>query len=546
MNCQEARRLIDQGITPKSYPQVNADLGFHLAKCSDCRAYREHRTALLSQLLAQKLPSEPASPQPASDSPHPSRITLSSPKPGEKPSLSSSLRQRIQQANFAHVLWVLSIALLIIVPVGGVLWFTTVLVRAHQNVSAMIVPTPAPTQQEPIPEAFSEPHTQTPLPPPTIAPTTINHSLETLPPIEQTVAMSNTATPDIEATEELQIGQAPPLEPWDSHSSQQQSTPVSTRLPDIVPTPWPTIQSLLPTPTSTPIPVYAPSQQPDYTDTTRTEPPPAGDAVTVLLLGNDRRPGETGVPRTDTLMLLRADPVNQRIALLSMPRDLWVTVPGYGGTRINAAYVWGEIYEAPGGGLELARQTVSTLFGIPVDYVFMADFEGFINLIDVLGGITVEVDKELYDASFPTMDYGYTVAHFLPGPQHMDGITALTYSRIRHPDSDFIRNLRQQAVIMGIANRLRERGDLHNVVTIDTITGVLRGYVQTTMPEDRLVGLVWALRHMQAEHIERYSITSDQVLWGVSGDPYALVAPQAVVDDLAAKFLQGEPQPAAP
>jgi LCP family protein required for cell wall assembly len=441
--------------------------------------------------------------------------------------------------NVAHMFWVVSITLLILVPLGGIIWFTTVLVRAHQDVSAMIVPTPEPVLTSPMQAVAHE--QATPLPVPTLPPTAA-HALTLLTPLEPTLVVTDTRPPDGENAD-VWVGQAPPLEPWNSDGTRPHVTPVSTRLPDIIPSPWPTIQSLLPTPPPTPILLAAPppAQQSgnDTGGTTRTEPPPAGDAITVLLLGNDRRPGETGVPRTDTLMLLRADPHSQRIALLSMPRDLWVTVPGYGATRINAAYVWGEIYQAPGGGLELARQTVSNLFGIPVDYVIMVDFEGFINLINVLGGITVEVEKELYDASFPTMNYGYTVAHFLPGSQQMDGETALTYSRIRHPDSDFMRNLRQQAVIMGIANRVRERGDLTTIMTVDTITRALRGYVQTTMPEERIVGLVWALRHVQ--EVERYAITSDQVLWGSSNDPYALVAPQAVLEELAAKFHHMQP-----
>jgi len=271
--------------------------------------------------------------------------------------------------------------------------------------------------------------------------------------------------------------------------------------------------------------------------------PPAGttEAMTLLFLGNDRRPGEGGIPRTDAILLVRAEPSKNRIALLSLPRDLWVNVPGYGGTRINAAYVWGETYQTPGGGLELSRQTVSALLDMPIDYVTMVDFQGFMGLIDAIGGVTVNVEKELYDPSFPTMDYGYTVAHFLPGPQHMDGETALTYSRTRHPDSDFMRNLRQQAMLEAIVRRLHERGDLQNLATIDQITAALRSYVQTTIPQERIVGLVWALRTVQPGQIEHYSITSDMVNWGVGSDAYALVAPPDVLTGLRNQFLGLQP-----
>src|SRR5204863_5302859 len=94
----------------------------------------------------------------------------------------------------------------------------------------------------------------------------------------------------------------------------------------------------------------------------------AGAPVTVLLLGSDQRPDETGAARTDAIMIARIDPQSHRVALLSLPRDLWVEIPGYGHTRINAAYVWGVTYGEPGGGIALARTTVGHLLGIPIDY----------------------------------------------------------------------------------------------------------------------------------------------------------------------------------
>lgn len=312
-------------------------------------------------------------------------------------------------------------------------------------------------------------------------------------------------------------------------------TPIVTTLPEITgPSEWPTIQSLLPTPRPTPMPV---GQSPGAERPLARQVPDAGAALTLLLLGTDLRPGEQDAPRTDTIMLVRADPQQKRIALLSLPRDLWVTVPEYGTTRINTAYVWGEIYQAPGGGMGLSSRTVSYLLGLTIDHVMVVDFEGFISLIDTLGGITVEVEKELYDPSFPTMDYGYTIAHFLPGPQQMDGATALMYSRIRHPDSDFMRTRRQQAVLTAIGQRLRERGDLQNLASLDRITGALKGYVRTDMPEERLIGLGWALRHIDASQVEYYAVSSDMVLWGVGNDPYALVLPQEIINQLRSQFL---------
>jgi LCP family protein required for cell wall assembly len=255
---------------------------------------------------------------------------------------------------------------------------------------------------------------------------------------------------------------------------------------------------------------------------TISEPTPEpGEPITILLLGNDQRPGEKTVPRTDSIMVARIDPQSGRVALLSFPRDLIVQIPGYGSTRINAAYVWGETYNAPGGGMALASSTISNLIGKPINYVVMVDFAGFIGAIDSIGGVTVNVTKELYDPQFPTMDYGYTEAHFEVGPQHMDGITALTYSRIRHPDSDFRRIERQQAVLVAIGARLKERGDLQNLVDADQITGALREYVRMDIPRDRLLGLVWALRNLDSTAVEHYTIDENMVTFGLGEDRYA-------------------------
>jgi LCP family protein required for cell wall assembly len=295
--------------------------------------------------------------------------------------------------------------------------------------------------------------------------------------------------------------------------------------------PTPTLRpSATPRPSPTPLPTAVPA-------TPTAAPPPAGGPVTVLLLGSDRRPGEGDPPRTDAIIVARIDPDRHRVALLSLPRDLWVEIPGYGEARINAANVWGTIYHDPDGGLGLARKTVGNLLGTPIDYAVMIDFEGFIGAIDSLGGIDVDVPKELYDGQFPTMDYGYTVAHFLPGRQHMDGATALMYSRIRHPDSDFARMRRQQAVLVGLLDRLRQGNAPQTLKSLEDVTAALRGYVQTDMPEERIVGLAWALRNFSPDRVERYVVDANMISFGVGDDRYAEVIQPGAMDSLVGQLL---------
>ncbi len=267
------------------------------------------------------------------------------------------------------------------------------------------------------------------------------------------------------------------------------------------------------------------------------ELPAVDTAITVLLMGSDQRPGETSPSRMDAIMVVRIEPQRQRIALLSLPRDLVVEIPGYGWARINTATVYGA-YAADQDNIPLMRATVSNLLGIPIDYVVRMDFMGFIGAIDAIGGITIEVEQELYDAAYPTMDYGYTTVHFLPGRQHMDGETALQYSRVRHMDSDFDRMQRQQAVVLGVLERLRTQNALTQLQRIASVTTALRDYVQTDLPEERMINLAWAFRHMTLDSIERYTLDANMVsMYVIPDDPYAQFALPGTIEMLVQQLL---------
>jgi LCP family protein required for cell wall assembly len=267
--------------------------------------------------------------------------------------------------------------------------------------------------------------------------------------------------------------------------------------------------------------------------------PGAPEPVTVLLLGTDRRPGENVTPRSDAVLLARIDPARKRVALLSLPRDLWVAIPGHGNNRLNAAYLWGERDGPPGGGLALARATVSDTLGLPIDYGVVVDFRGFAGIIDALGGVNVDVPRPLVDREFPTADYRVTTVRFAAGRQRMDGARALAYARIRHPDSDFERGLRQQAVLVAIAERLRERGDLATWFAARRVSAALVGYVQTDMPVERMLELIWALRDLDPAAVERYAFTEADVRFGVDNDRIAQAPRPGVVERYARLLLYG-------
>jgi LCP family protein required for cell wall assembly len=281
--------------------------------------------------------------------------------------------------------------------------------------------------------------------------------------------------------------------------------------------------------TATPLPVTA---------TPVVTPSPAvvdQPAMTVLLLGSDRRPQENTPARTDAVMVMRIDPQQQRIALLSLPRDLMVNIPGYGWSRINAANVYGDIYPSLGGGMALATQTVSQVIGQPIDYTVRVDFAGFIAAIDTLTGVPVQVTNDLYDDRFPTMDYQYTTVSFQVGETVMDGSTALVYSRIRHPDSDFARMARQQQVITGIAKRLQSGGFLETLATTANITDALVGHAQTTMPRDTIVSVAWAMRTTPLTNFSYHVF--NEISYGSGNDRYAMYANAGAIERIVQQWL---------
>src|ERR1700682_2547645 len=169
----------------------------------------------------------------------------------------------------------------------------------------------------------------------------------------------------------------------------------------------------------------------------------------VLILGSDARPDEIKngvVGRTDTMLLLVADRATPRLAMVSIPRDLWVPIPGHGQERNNAAYECG--------GSQTAKQTVSNLLSQRVDRYAFIGLQGVRDVVDAVGGVDITVAQAIHDDTYPTDDYGYQTVDIPAGRQHMDGDTALKYARTRHQDSDFGRIARQQQVIAAVRTAL--------------------------------------------------------------------------------------------
>mgnify|MGYP006288622851 FL=1 len=178
------------------------------------------------------------------------------------------------------------------------------------------------------------------------------------------------------------------------------------------------------------------------------------EQVTVLLLGVDERSQESGPWRTDTMILMTLDPETKQAGVLSIPRDLWVPIPGHGDRRINAAHFLGDLYDHPDGGPGLAVETVEYNLGVPIDYYVRVNFEAFVTFVDQIGGVDVYVEKTINDPTYPDHHYGYDPLYIEEGWHHFNGEMALKYARTRHGSNDFDRARRQQQVMMAILNRI--------------------------------------------------------------------------------------------
>lgn len=190
------------------------------------------------------------------------------------------------------------------------------------------------------------------------------------------------------------------------------------------------------------------------------------ERVNILFLGLDQRPGESASSRTDTMILFSINPKDMSVSMLSIPRDLWVPIPGHREGRINTAHYWGEIEDYPGGGPALAKHTVRYNLGVPVHYYVRLNFTGFERIIDLIGGIDIDVPAAIDDYQYPAPDNSYQHVHFDAGLQHMDGATALKYARTRKgsADGDFSRMDRQQQVIKAIRKQILSLPNLPQLV----------------------------------------------------------------------------------
>ena len=206
--------------------------------------------------------------------------------------------------------------------------------------------------------------------------------------------------------------------------------------------------------------------------------------LNIVLLGSDRRP-HAGHWRTDSMIIVSVDTTDNVVRLLSIPRDLWVFIPGHGYNRINTADLWGELAQK-GSGPDRVKQTIYQNLGIPIHYYVRVDFGGFIKIIDTVGGVDIDVDCPLPDINLSA------------GMHHMDGKQALRYARSRKSTNDFDRGRRQRKVLLALWDQALT---MDIVPRLPELWRTMSDSFQTDLPLSQVINLAYVGTQVRPQHI---------------------------------------------
>lgn len=208
---------------------------------------------------------------------------------------------------------------------------------------------------------------------------------------------------------------------------------------------------------------------------------------TVLVMGVDSIGGKEIRRRSDTIMVFFVDRSSKKAAVLSIPRDSRVDIPGFGLDKINHAYAYG--------GLDLAKATVETLLEHPIDYYVTVDFEGFVKIVDLLGGVPIHVEKRMRYTDRSQNLY----INLRPGYQKLNGYQAMGYVRFRHdPQGDFGRIQRQQKFIRAV---VREALQVKQILQWPKFLKAAFSLVDTDMPFGLMLSLLNDFKKIEDQQI---------------------------------------------
>jgi LCP family protein required for cell wall assembly len=254
--------------------------------------------------------------------------------------------------------------------------------------------------------------------------------------------------------------------------------------------------------------------------------------LTLLLMAIDQRPGENpDKANTDAMIIFTLDPQTHTAGMLSIPRDLYVPLTGHGEGRINTAMALG--------GPEYAMREVGRVVGIPIQHYVRVNFNTLTSLIDMIGGVYVDVDADINDPTYPNMDYGYDPFVLSKGWQHLDGATALKYARTRHGSSDFVRMRRQQQLLMAVREQIMKPGVLARVMlNMPLVIDVVSQSIKSDLSMTEMIQLALFAKDLPPDSITRV-VMDETVVQGYitpTGGQVLRLIPNRV-QNLSAKLL---------
>jgi len=212
---------------------------------------------------------------------------------------------------------------------------------------------------------------------------------------------------------------------------------------------------------------------------------------TNILLAGIGGEGHDGADLTDTIMVASIDYDHKKVAMLSIPRDLYVKSKNItSGSRINNIYAIGKSRQNSAAGMEDLKMVASEIVGIPIDYFIKVDFNGFKKIVDSLGGVDLVVEKDLYDPEYPLGETTrYETFSLGAGPQHLNGETALKYARSRKTTSDFDRAHRQQQLLSAIREKALRLSLLTDAGKIKDLYDALHASIETDLAINEIIEL---------------------------------------------------------
>ena len=305
-----------------------------------------------------------------------------------------------------------------------------------------------------------------------------------------TTLVPATASPVHTATEAVTAAPAAAATPTEIPPSPTPETPTATSEP-----------TLTPTASVTPVP-----------KTLR-------ETDNYLILGIDPRPGDLAW-RTDTIMIVAVDHEANQVGIVSIPRDLWVEIPGYGMGRINQADFHGESNKYPGGGPALVSEIIEKILGVPTQHWVRIKQEGLVELVDALDGVDITLNCPLYELTpHPTKPGEFEKFELPAGVNHLDGAAAKKFATFRYNSNDFYRGQRQQQLIWAIKERALQ---MDAITKLPQLWRALQHTFQTDLGLLDVIRLARVGAELKAEAVHGLTFSTDAIVYAEVGGAQVL------------------------